>query len=297
MGEGSAHAGSTRHWRLLISCPDRRGVVAAVSDFILRHNGNILDADQHTDLDANGMPREFTMRVEIDAEGFAPDAQTFADAFAPIAAAMSMRFSFRDSAVRRRMVVLCGPSAHCAADLLWRVRSGEMHADVPLVMSNHASVGEVARSLGFAFEHVGIGAGGKASQEAVLARRFEEHGADLVVLARYMQVLSADLTRAWHGRMINIHHSFLPAFAGARPYHQAFERGVKVIGATAHYVTQELDDGPIIAQGVAPISHRDGVEDLIRKGRDLERTVLAEAVRLHIEDRVIALGRKTVVFE
>ena len=295
MNDGSHSAGAARHWRLLISCPDRRGVVAAVSDFILRH-GNILDADQHTDLDADGRAGAFTMRVEIDAEGFAPDERTFVDAFAPIAEAMSMRFSFRDSGARRRMIVLCGPSAHCAADLLWRVRSGELHAEVPLVMSNHASVGEMVRSLGFAFEHVEIGTGGKAAQEAVLSKRFEEHGADLVVLARYMQVVSAPMTRAWHGRMINIHHSFLPAFAGARPYHQAFERGVKVIGATAHYVTQELDDGPIIAQGVAPITHRDGVRDLIRKGRDLERTVLAEAVRLHLEDRVIVLGRKTVVF-
>jgi len=205
----------------------------------------------------------------------------------------------------KRIAVLAGPSLHCAADLLWRISTGELACRVSRVISNHEAAGELAASFGHVFDHLPVTPETKAEQESRVAAlldadeadRAEGGGLDLVVLARYMRVLSNGFVAARPGTIINIHHSFLPAFAGARPYHQAFERGVKLIGATAHYATAELDEGPIIAQQTAPVSHRDRVDDLVRKGRDLERTTLAEAVRLHLDDRVIVEGRKTVVFD
>lgn len=278
--------------RLLISCPDSRGIIAAVANFVAMHSGNILDADQHTDADRG----EFFMRIEIDSAGFALDAATFSAAWQLLADRFSMRWRVHWGNLRKRMVILVSKQDHCLQDLLWRWRIGELQVDVPLVISNHADVRATLENFGVAFEHVPLDAATRDSAEDRMAELIKEAQTDFVVLARYMQILSPDFVAAHPDRIINIHHSFLPAFAGGRPYHQAFERGVKIIGATSHYVTDVLDEGPIIAQSTLPIDHRDSIEDLIRKGRDLERSVLAAAVRLHTQDRILVNQNKTIVF-
>jgi formyltetrahydrofolate deformylase len=277
---------------LLLSCPDQKGLVASVSDFIYRNDGNILDFDHHTDLEES----LFLLRATWEVAGFRVPRDEIAVAFRPIADRFGMRFELRFSDHVPRMAVFVSTQNHCLQDLLWRWRAGELKAEVPLIVSNHADLGPLAESFGVPFALYPILPETRTAQDKAIAERLRRESIDLLVLARYMQILGDDVVEEWPNRIINIHHSFLPAFAGARPYHQAFARGVKVIGATAHYVTSDLDEGPIIDQDVARVSHRDSVHDLIRKGRDLERVVLARAVDLHLRHRVLVHGNKTVVF-
>lgn len=278
---------------LLLACSDQKGLVAAVSDFVYRHHGNIVHADQHTDRQA-GL---FVQRVEWETAGFALAPDDIAPAFAPLAERFSMRWTLHLGSRTPRVALLVSKMPHCLHDLLARWRMGELHGDIALIASNHDDARAIAEERGIPFHHLPVDAATRAAQEAQLAAVIDEAGAELIVMARYMQILSADFVGRYPGRIINIHHSFLPAFAGARPYHQAHERGVKIIGATAHYATADLDQGPIIEQDVARVSHRDSVADLIRKGRDLEKVVLARAVALHLRRRVVVLGNKTVVFD
>jgi len=278
---------------LLLSCRDQKGLVATVSDFLYRHDGNIVHADQHTDHEEG----VFLQRVEWQLDGFAVPRDGIADAFRPIAERFGMTWSLRFSDEIPRVAILVSKLHHCLFDLLARWRLGELHADVPLVISNHPDAGPIAEEFGVAFRHFPITPDTRPRQEAQIIDALEAHRIDVVVMARYMQMLSDAFVARYPHRIINIHHSFLPAFAGARPYHQAHERGVKIIGATAHYATPELDQGPIIDQDVARVSHRDAVQDLVRKGRDLEKVVLARAVDLHLRNRVIVYGNKTVVFD
>jgi formyltetrahydrofolate deformylase len=278
---------------LLISCPDRPGIVAAVSDFVHRHGGNILDFDQHTDLEDGA----FLCRVCWDLQGFALAREEIAPAFKPIADRFGMDSDLRFSDHVPRMAVFVSKLDHCLFDLLWRQRIGELRATVPFVISNHSDLEPVARSFGIPYHVHPVAPETRAAEERAMLARVLEARVDLIVLARYMQVLGEGFVEAFPRRMINIHHSFLPAFPGSRPYHRAYERGVKVIGATGHYVTSDLDEGPIIEQDVARVSHRDSVADLIRKGRDLERVVLARAVGHHLAHGVLVYGNKTVVFE
>jgi formyltetrahydrofolate deformylase len=278
--------------RLLISCPDKKGLIAAISSFIAMHDGNILSADQYVSDTGT-----FFMRLEIEGEGFGLGRDEFAGAFTPLARrhGMDWRISYTDPP--KRMAVLVSRYDHCLIDLLWRWDAGELEAQVPLVVSNHPDLEARAASYGIPFYHLPVTKETKAEQESRVLDLLFEHGVDLVVLARYMQILSPKFVAAYPSRIINIHHSFLPAFAGADPYRRAHERGVKTIGATAHYVTDELDAGPIIHQDVAHVTHRDTVEDLVRLGREVERRVLARAVRWHLEDRILVDGNRTVVFE
>lgn len=278
---------------LLLSCRDQKGLVASVSDFLYRHNGNIIHADQHTDLE-EGI---FLQRVEWDLDGFAIPREGIAEAFGPIAERFGMTWSLRFSDEIPRVAVLVSRLPHCLYDLLARCRMGEYRAEFPLVISNHDLLRPVAEGFGASYHHLPATPETKAAQEEKIVNLLEAERIDLIVLARYMQILSAAFVERYRQRIINIHHSFLPAFAGARPYHQAHERGVKIIGATAHYVTPELDQGPIIEQDVVRVSHRDSVADLVRKGRDLEKVVLARAVDLHLRHRVLVYGNKTVVFD
>ncbi len=278
---------------LLLSCPDQKGLVAAVSNFVFENDGNIIHADQHTDLEEH----YFLQRVEWEMDGFAVPRADLRDAFRPLAERFSMNWSVRFSDETPRMALFVSRQAHCLYDVLARWKMDEIRADIPLIVSNHADLADVADDFGIPFHHLPVTAATKPEQEATVLGLLAEHRIDLVVLARYMQILSGDFVARYPHRIINIHHSFLPAFAGARPYHQAHERGVKVIGATAHYVTPDLDGGPIIEQDVVRVSHSDAVPDLVAKGRDLEKVVLARAVRLHLEGRVLVYGNKTVVFD
>jgi formyltetrahydrofolate deformylase len=280
--------------RLLIHCPDHRGLIAAVSSFIALHNGNILSADQHVSDEKNGT---FFMRMEIEGQGFGLGRDEFDGAFAPLARqhGMTWRIGFTDRP--KRMAIMVSKQDHCLIDMLWRWEAGELAAVIPLVISNHADLAPKVQAHGIPFFHLPATRETKAEQEAKIEALLREHEIDLVVLARYMQILSSQLLGSYQQPIINIHHSFLPAFVGASPYHQAYTRGVKIIGATAHYVTAELDAGPIINQDVARVSHGDNVADLVRIGREVERRVLAQAVRWHLEDRVLVDGNRTVVFE
>jgi formyltetrahydrofolate deformylase len=280
--------------RLLIDCPDHQGLIAAVSSFIALHQGNILSADQYVS-DPPGS--RFFMRMEIESQGFGLGRDEFDGAFAPLARQHGMNWRVHFTDRPGRMAILVSKYAHCLLDLLWRWESSEWNAEIPLVVSNHADLGEKVKAHGIPFHHLPVTKESKADQEARVQTLLREQEIDLVVLARYMQILSPRFLESWRPPILNIHHSFLPAFVGASPYHQAYARGVKVIGATAHYVTAELDAGPIIHQDVAHISHRDGVDDMVRIGREVERRVLAQAVRWHLEDRVLVDGIRTVVFE
>ena len=279
--------------KLIISCPDRRGLVARISDFIFRNGGNILHFDQHTDLQAG----VFLARTEWELEGFQIPREAIADCFQGIALECGMQFELIFSDHVPKVAILASKLPHCLQDLLLRREAGELKADIALIISNHEETGKIAQSFGIPFRHFPITAGNKAEQEAAEIKEIKSAGVELVVLARYMQILSEDFVATFPNRIINIHHSFLPAFIGAQPYHQAFARGVKLIGATGHYVTSELDNGPIIDQEIIRVSHRDSVEDLIRKGRDLEKVVLARAVRLHLMHRILTYGNKTVIFD
>jgi len=279
---------------LLISCPDQKGLVAAVSDFIFRRGGNILHTDEHTDADSAW----FLMRVEFDPAGFTLPLNDVAREFGPIAQKFEMDWRLAQPGERKKMAILVSKYDHCLVDLLYRHKIGELHCDIPLIISNHADNRPIAEFYQIPFVVVPVTRDNKREAEQQEIALLREHKVDFTVLARYMQVLSNEFVATFPHRIINIHHSFLPAFVGAKPYHQAFQRGVKLIGATSHYVTEVLDDGPIIEQDVVRISHRDSVEDLIQKGRDLEKVVLSRAVRWHIDDRVLLYGnRKTVVFD
>jgi formyltetrahydrofolate deformylase len=276
---------------LLIDCPDRKGLVAAVSGMLYRHGANILHADQHRDEEA-GL---FFMRVEWELEGFGLDA--FRAAFEPLAAELEMRWRIEEMARRPRVAVFVSQYLHCLVDLLHRRQAGELHCEIPLIVGNHPDAEALARFHGVEFRHLPVTAAARQDAEREQLTLLGECGIELIVLARYMQILSPDFVRRYPQRIINVHHSFLPAFVGARPYHAAFQRGVKLIGATSHYVTEVLDDGPIIEQDVVRISHRDQVEDLVVKGRDLERMVLSRAVMWHLEHRILCYAKKTVIFD
>jgi formyltetrahydrofolate deformylase len=305
---------------LLIDCPDRKGLVARVSGLLYERGANILHADQHQDHE-QGL---FFMRVEwalngqaedaasheTGAGGFEPDGSgghqpsaagfdldSFRADFAPLAAELGMRWKLSAGARQPRMALFCSQYLHCMADLLHRWRSGELHCEIPVIVSNHRAVENLAAFYGIPFEYVPVTAETRAEAEARQLELLARHGVELVVLARYMQVLSPAFVARYPAAIINVHHSFLPAFTGAKPYHAAHARGVKLIGATSHYVTEVLDDGPIIEQDVARISHRDQVEDLVARGRDLERMVLSRAVRWHLDRRILCYGNKTVVFD
>jgi formyltetrahydrofolate deformylase len=278
---------------LFVHCPDRSGLVAAVSSWIGANGGNIEHFEQHVDEETS----TFFMRAEWSLEAFRIADEDIEDRFRrEVGDAFAMNARVHVDGGRPRIAIFVSTLSHCLTDLLARAESGELAVDVPLVVSNHESLREVSERHGVAFEHVPVTAENKARAEEHQQSLLDAHGVELVVLARYMQILSADFLVAWQERVINIHHSFLPAFAGARPYHRAHARGVKIIGATSHYATEDLDEGPIIAQGVATVSHRDAVSDLVRKGRDVERVVLAEAVRAHTERRVLVHHGRTVVF-
>ncbi len=294
---------------LLIDCPDRPGLVARVSGLLYEHGANILHADQHQDHE-QGL---FFMRVEALAGGKALDENRgrtqkspgggtfdlnrFRAAFAPLATELDMRWKLASSAERPRLALFCSQHLHCVADLLYRWRAGELECEIPLLISNHRDVGALAAFYGVPVVYTPTAASTRAQTEARQLELLAQHRIDMVVLARYMQILSPDFVARYPSAIINVHHSFLPAFTGARPYHAAHARGVKLIGATSHYVTEVLDDGPIIEQDVARISHRDQVEDLVARGRDLERMVLSRAVRWHIDHRILCYGNKTVVFD
>jgi len=276
---------------LLIDCPDRKGLVAEVAGLLYRHGANITHADQHQDHEA-GL---FFMRVEWLLADF--DLPAFREDYERLAAALQMNWRLQLMTERPRVAILVSQYLHCLADLLHRQQTGELRCEIPLVIGNHPDGEAQALFHGAEFRHIPVNAGSKRAAEAGQLRLLRDFGINLVVLARYMQILSPEFVAPYPARIINVHHSFLPAFMGARPYHAAFQRGVKLIGATSHYVTELLDDGPIIEQDVARISHRDQVEDLIRKGRDLERVVLSRAVGWHLEHRILCYGNKTVVFD
>lgn len=283
----------TATYRLIVSCPDRVGIVAAVASFLARHGGWITEAAQHAD----SLSGWFFMRYEIRQDSLPFGLEAFRRAFAPVAEEFGMQWAIHDASRRKRVVLLASREDHCLADLLHRWRSGELHMDIPCVISNHQSLREYVEWHGIAYHHVPVPKEDKHAAFDTVARLIEEHRAEVIVLARYMQILPPELCARYAGRVINIHHSFLPSFVGARPYHQAFQRGVKLIGATCHYVTEELDAGPIIEQDVVRVRHDDSVEDLIRLGRDVEKAVLARGLRYHLEDRVLIHGNKTVVFD
>ena len=283
-----------RRYVLTITCSDRIGIVAAVTGFIASHGGSVLEATQHGDL-SSGL---FFLRIEVTAESLPFGPAEFRDAFRPVAEEFAMEWQITDTEVRKRVMLLVSREDHCLADLLYRWRSGDMECDITSVVSNHEDLRSFVEWHGIPFRWVPVPAeaGQKAEAFTEIHRVFEEERADVMVLARYMQILPASFCDRHAGRIINIHHSFLPSFAGSRPHHQAFARGVKLIGATCHYVTADLDEGPIIEQDTRRIDHADSPEELRRVGRDIERTVLARGLRWHLEDRVLLNGSKTIVF-
>ncbi len=276
---------------LRIDCPDRKGLVAGVSSLLFRHGANITHADQHQDHEA-GL---FFMRVEWSLEEF--DLDAFRAEFVRTAADLQMQWRLNVMSEAPRVAIFVSQHLHCLADLLHRQQAGEFHCSIPLIVSNHPNAEGLARFYGIEFRYAPVTPETKTEMEEERRRLLAGHGIDAIVLARYMQILSPAFVQEYPQQIINVHHSFLPAFIGARPYHAAFRRGVKLIGATSHYVTATLDDGPIIEQDVVRISHRDQVEDLIQKGRDIEKAVLSRAVMWHLEHRILCYGNKTVVFD
>jgi len=277
---------------LLVCCPDRRGIVAALAQLLYGHGANILDADQHTD----SVGKIFFQRIRFDMTEMHTDRISLENGLREAAQRFDMQWSLHYAAHRKRVAIFVSRYDRCLYDILLRHRAGELNADIPLIVSNHPDLEPIARQFGIDFRVFPITKDNKQEQEEQEVAFLRERRIDLVVLARYMQILTGTFISAFPSRIINIHHSFLPAFIGGKPYHQAYNRGVKLIGATAHYATENLDEGPIIEQDVIRTSHRDSIEDLVRKGRDVERTVLARAVRWHLDDRVLVYGNKTVVF-
>ncbi|MGB0130542.1 formyltetrahydrofolate deformylase [Chlorobium sp.] len=278
---------------LLLSCPDRAGLVSRISHFIYERGGNILDLDEHVDT----VEKMFFIRVSWSTANFSIPAAELHEAFSPLAKEFGASWKIRLGDRKMRVALFVSRYDHCLQELLWRHSIGEFAIDVPLIVSNHADLEPLARRYGIPFHHVPVTAASKMETEREELELLERHDIDTVVLARYMQVLSPQFVERYPARIINIHHSFLPAFVGSSPYRQAYERGVKIIGATSHYVTEDLDQGPIIEQDIVRISHKDTLDDLIRKGRDLERLVLARALRLHSEHRILVNGKKTVAFD
>lgn len=280
---------------LLVCCPDQKGVVAAIANFVYQHGGNILHADEHADEESN----LFLMRVEFDPADFDINLNEpeFSKHFSPIAQKFRMQWRLAQSSHRQKMVIMVSKYDHCLVDLLYRHKSGEIACEIPLIISNHPDNQPIADFYHIPYITVSVPKGDKRPAEEKILALLHQHNPDFIVLARYMQILSQEFISQYPHRIINIHHSFLPAFIGAKPYHQAYTRGVKLIGATSHYVTEVLDDGPIIEQDVTRISHRDSLDDLLQKGRDLEKVVLSRGVRWHVENRVLLYGNKTVVFD
>lgn len=281
-----------RRYTLTASCPDRVGIVARVATFIAENQGWILETSHHADEDS----KRYFMRIEMKADSLPFGLAEFRTRFQPIADEFQMDWRIADSAVRKRLVVLVSKQEHCLYDLLSRWQSKELDVDIPCVISNHETFRGFVEWHGIPFHHVPVTAENKAAANAEIARLFEDARGDVMVLARYMQIIPAELCERLPGRIINIHHSFLPSFVGAKPYHQAHQRGVKLIGATCHFVTAELDAGPIIEQDTVRIDHGDTVDDLVRYGKDIEKAVLARGLRYHVEDRVLLNGNRTVVF-
>jgi formyltetrahydrofolate deformylase len=280
-----------RRYTLTLSCPDKVGIVAAVSGFVAQHGGWIVEASYHTDVES----QRFFMRQEIRADSLPFDADGFYTRFAPLANEFHMEWHLADSAIKNRVVLLVSRQDHCLNDLLHRWRSGELDVEIPCVISNHEDLRSFVEWHGIPFHYVPME--DKAAAFGKVAELFERSRGDTMVLARFMQVMPKALCERYLGRIINIHHSFLPSFVGAKPYHQAYQRGVKLIGATCHYVTAELDAGPIIEQDTVRIDHGDSVDDMVRYGRDIEKTVLARGLRYHVESRVLRCGNKTIVFK
>ncbi|PKO67195.1 MAG: formyltetrahydrofolate deformylase [Betaproteobacteria bacterium HGW-Betaproteobacteria-14] len=281
-----------RRYTLTASCPDRVGIVARVAAFIADNQGWILETSHHADEDT----QRYFMRIEMKADSLPFDLAEFRRRFQPIANEFQMDWRIADSAVKKRLVVLVSKQEHCLYDLLARWQSKELDVDIPCVISNHETFRGFVEWHGIPFHHVPVTAQNKAAANAEIARLFEAARGDIMVLARYMQIIPAELCEKYPGRILNIHHSFLPSFVGAKPYHQAHQRGVKLIGATCHFVTAELDAGPIIEQDTVRIDHGDTVDDLVRYGKDIEKAVLARGLRYHVEDRVLLNGNRTVVF-
>ena len=281
---------------LLLSCPDQPGVVAATAQFLADHDGNIVHAEQHVDPGTGADDAVFFQRIEFALDGFGLRRDEIVEAFAPVADRLDMTVDLRFTDTPTPTAIMASRQPHCLYDLLTRWRSGELPMDLRLVVSDHPDHAGIADHMGVPHLHFPVTPDTKPEQEAAVLAALEEHGVELVVMARYMQILSDRFVAAHPNRIINIHHSFLPAFIGANPYRQAYERGVKLIGATAHYATADLDEGPIIEQDTVHVTHRDDVARLTSRGRDLETIVLARAVRAHLEHRIIVHGRKTVVF-
>lgn len=279
-------------YRLVIACPDRVGIVAKVSNFLATYNGWIVEASHHADRSLGW----FFMRTEIRADSLPFGLDDFHIAFAPLAREFGMRWHISDSRKKKRIVLMASKEAHCLADLLYRWHAREMDGDIVAVLSNHDDLRRMVEWHEIPYHHIPVNPDNKPEAFAEVERQIAHYQADVIVLARYMQIIPASLCEEYAGRIINIHHSFLPSFAGARPYHQAFERGVKLIGATCHYVTQDLDEGPIIEQDVIRVNHSDAIEEMVRLGKDVEKAVLARGLRYHLEDRVIVQENKTVVF-
>lgn len=282
-----------RTFRLVIACPDRVGIVAKVSNFLATYNGWITEASHHSDTQSGW----FFMRHEIRADSLPFDLEGFKQAFAPIAREFAMHWRVTDSARRKRVVLMASRESHCLADLLHRWHSGELDCDIPCVIANHDELRSMVEWHGITYIHIPVDPKHKALAFNQTAEMIRAQSADVIVLARYMQILPAALCAEFSEKIINIHHSFLPSFVGAKPYHQAALRGVKLIGATCHYVTETLDAGPIIEQDVVRVSHRDSVEDMVRLGKDVEKRVLSRGLRYHLEDRVLVHDNKTVVFD
>lgn len=285
-----------RFYTLTASCPDRVGIVAAVSGFFAQHGGWILETTLHSEPPNDEGVAAYFMRLEIKADSLPFDLDGLRTAFKPVADEFNMTWKLSDSAQRKRVVILVSKQEHCLYDLLARWQSKELDVDIPCVISNHETLRGFVEWHGIPFHYVPVTPDNKPQAYARIGELFKEAAADVMVLARYMQILSPDLCAAFPGRIVNIHHSFLPSFVGAKPYHQAWERGVKLIGATCHYVTADLDQGPIIEQDVIRIDHSDSVEDMVRYGKDIEKTVLARGLRNHLEGRVLIHGNKTIVF-
>lgn len=275
-------------------CPDRMGLVAAVTDFLHSNNGNVISLDQHVDQEA----KRFFMRVEWELDGFTIPPHKIDEFFGTLIGQKNqMQWQLHFTEQRPRMAIFVSKMSHCLYDILQRYVSGEWAVEIPLIVSNHDNLGYIADRFQIPFRHFPVNGANKDEVEAAQVALLREEKIDFIVLARYMQILSEKFVREFPNQIINIHHSFLPAFKGARPYHSAFNRGVKIIGATGHYVTSDLDEGPIIAQNVARITHKDSVEDLVRKGKDLEKMVLAEAIWLEIQHKILVYGNKTIVFD
>ena len=280
-------------YRLVIACPDKVGIVARVSNFVSEYKGWLSEASYHSERDSGF----FFMRNEILANSLSIGLREFQSAFAKIAEEFQMDWFVTDSTVRKKVVILASHASHCLADILYRWHSGELYCDIAAVIANHDNLRGMVEWHGIPFHHIPVETGRKAEHFTHVENLLDQYQAETVVLARYMQIMPPHLCERYAGNMINIHHSFLPSFVGANPYYQAYDRGVKLIGATCHYVTQSLDQGPIIEQDVERVNHRHNKEDLVRLGRDVEKIVLARGLRYHLEDRVLVHGNKTVIFD